>query len=277
MLFLKPGESLQDKVLPNKQWHDSLPEELFNHPDTIVMSQNSTVQDSIIGTFLQDGPVNMVEKVILPSPFDWITYLLLVLIAGLAIIVFLAPERLNLLFAQSLTRSQMKSTDRTQTGPGIGLQMFFLLNYLATTGLFILIVLDRYQQHHLFGGYFLSLVLIMSLLLIFFLFRIGLIRLLGILFETKSQAILQQRLFRTTDFLIGILLIPFVLLSIYLDNPFLTIAGFIAVFIVHIFRWFQTFFLGNSIPGVFAIHIFMYLCTLEIAPIIVVVKLLQTL
>jgi hypothetical protein len=46
---------------------------------------------------------------------------------------------------------------------------------------------------------------------------------------------------------------------------------------VHIFRWFQTFFLGNSIPGVFAIHIFMYLCTLEIAPIIVVVKLLQTL
>jgi hypothetical protein len=248
---------------------------ILNRLDDLVL--HTELQDSIMGTFLQDESVIMVEKLISPGQNDWITYLLLILLAGLSIIFFKLPERISGIFSQLSILGQAKTTDRNMNNPGPVVYGYLMLNYLITVSLYIYVVLTFFDltPDFLSMGYR-YLLMIAAVVLILFVYRIALIRFLGVLFKTRLPAYFQQQLYVSTDFFIGMLLIPFVLLSIYIQHDFLFFTGMIIIFIIHIFRWFQSFLLGKSTSGVFTIHLIVYLCTLEIAPLIVVIKLMQT-
>ena len=112
-------------------------------------------------------------------------------------------------------------------------------------------------------------------MLTLFVYRISIIRFFGALFKTRVAAYYQQQLYVSSDFSIGLVLIPVLLFSIYIQNNLLFFAGIILVVIMHIYRWFQSLLLGKNISGVSVIHLIVYLCTLEIAPLIVAIKLMQ--
>ena len=256
--------------------YESLPD--TNRVGEVIGDMAEPVVDTMATTFFQQSPVSsLVQHAIVPVQTDWIAYLLLALLAGLAIIFFLTPEKLNNIASQALIRNQLRTSDKSNPGSGAVIQMYLFANYLATMSLFIFfMLLHFYFSDDIPEEYLFTLILITAFVFTLYFYRLGMIRLFGVLFRTGSPAYLQQKLYASTDFIIGIILIPVLLLTIYMENDILFFAGIFIVFITHVFRWFQTFFLGKSIVGVSVIHLIMYLCTLEIAPLLVVIKLIQT-
>lgn len=248
-----------------------------NQLNAVLVDRQNEVADTLTRSFFQELPASIVEQVIVPAHNDWIAYLLLSLLAGLSIIFFLFPEKLNSISSQVMIKNQIRTSERNNPGSGVIIQSYLFINYLATLSLFVFYILIRIRFiQDIPRHYFYALIIIAAAVFILYFYRIGLIWIFGKLFETSGPAQFQQKLYSSTDYMIGVILIPVLLLSIYTENNFPFFAGIIFVIIIHIFRWFQTFFLGKTISGVSTIHLIIYLCTLEIAPLLVVIRLMQT-
>jgi hypothetical protein len=181
-----------------------------------------TPQDSVVGTFLQDGKAMMTERLINPGENDWVTYLLLMLLAGLAIIYFKMPERLTGFFSQLSVRNQVKTADRHTGGPGPLVFGYLLLTYLVSVSLYIYLVLSFFDLlPELLQKPPVNLLLIAATVLTLFVYRISIIRFFGALFKTRVAAYYQQQLYVSSDFSIGLVLIPVLLFSIYIQNNLL--------------------------------------------------------
>ena len=94
-------------------------------------------QDSLAGTFFQDHKVIIIEKLRDSGQNDWMAYLLLVQLAGLAIIFFKVPERISAFFSQLSIPNQLKTADRSAAGTGTVVYGYMLLNYMIVFSLYI--------------------------------------------------------------------------------------------------------------------------------------------
>jgi len=109
----------------------------------------------------------------------------------------------------------------------------------------------------------------------FYLFRILYIKISGFIFRTKEKSTQHLNIYVNTENALGILLLPVLLLSLYATIPFILFAGILLFIIILIIRWVKTFFIGMTIGGFTVLHLILYLCTLEIIPVLIVIKLLE--
>lgn len=201
-------------------------------------------------------------------------YLLLILTLGISIIWYYMPERAISLFNFEQRKRDFHSRENVNTEtPGMVILFFFMFNYFVTASLFLFLSLNSF-----FNDKFLNLVqneyilyLFISVI-VFSVFRILIIFFTGFVFNTKEYADNQLKLYLNIDNIIGVFLIPILFLLLFVQIDYVIYIGIFILLILHIFRWFQTFMLGKSIPGFSILHLFMYLCTLEIIPLIILMK-----
>lgn len=249
-----------------------------------MMKNHQTSSDSstlvshpaeITQTFLQEIPVVYTTNSIQAESYDWMVYAVLVLTFGFSLIWYYLPERAISLFR--LFDSQRDFRSRENVGaetPGIMIFFFFILNYVFTLSLFFYLTAENlfvFEFGNLNDNQFLIYILVS--VIAFYLLRIIIIFATGIIFNTKEAAGRQLKLFINIDNIMGVLLIPVLYIILFVRVDFVFYLGIIIIFILHIFKWFQSFIIGNSILGFSILHLFMYLCTLEIIPLIILVKL----
>ena len=72
----------------------------------------------------------------------------------------------------------------------------------------------------------------------------------------------------------GLLLFPFLILSIYTDfNSIICLyLGFLTFFFFMLLKWFRMLYLGFFNRSFYKTHLFIYLCTIEILPLAVMIK-----
>jgi len=110
----------------------------------------------------------------------------------------------------------------------------------------------------------------------FFVFKWLTIELMGFVFFDKSTFKLAKYSYFRFFFLLTIILFPLLVLQVYLPQAnnwisIITIFLFIVVFVALIIKFFQIF----STKFVAFFYIFLYLCTLEILPLILLIKVYQ--
>lgn len=230
----------------------------------------------ITETFLQSSSMEILPQIHFVWQMDWVIYLLLFFLAGVAITWYYLPEKLISVFTFSEKQGSPYAKESGIPNPGLLIRVFFLLNYFATVGIFVyLFIVQLIPAISIkMDDYDLMLYIGASILLLF-IFRLLLVIVTGFIFNTKSLASKQLNLHMNTDNSLGILLIPILLLILFVKADAFLYIGLIVVLIAHIFRWLQTFFLGKTVSGYSLLHLFMYLCTLEIIPLLVLIKLLQ--
>lgn len=263
--------AIHEKVHPYFNWENGA---LQNF--SVKAESASTVQQ-ITESFLPPSGVAISEIQLVSTQYDWITYLLFGLLFGIALIWYFMPERLLSIFNFPSDSSSKRLKDSGYNSPGFLLSFFLFINYLITFSLFIFLVFKPVALVSFKNISDTSLLFyIAALILIFYLFRLIFIRLNGFLFKTKAISKQQHLIYVNVDNLMGILLIPTILLVMYSTTNVFILLGIFVVLIIHLFRWLQTFILGKSIAGFSVLHLFMYLCTLEIIPLLVLIKLLQS-
>lgn len=154
----------------------------------------------------------------------------------------------------------------------ISLAMGFI--YLITTSLFLYqlneLILVR-DATGLFQGFSLF-TLITIFLLGFWLLKIGLIRFLSLIFrtsQTSREYILNILIF---NILTGIFLLPLLVFTVYLKCVIFLWICVILFVLFFIFRLIRGFLIGISMTKFSSVFLFVYLCSLEILPLVVLIK-----
>lgn len=135
---------------------------------------------------------------------------------------------------------------------------------------FTLIILKITQSFEL-----LSVGLILVYVSGFFLFKIGLIKLLGFILKTKDLSKLAVFFSMLFDRTLGFILFPLVVLLYFFSFEVSTIVlviSFVLFLILILMKLFWLWKIGTNSFGLPQFYIFLYLCTLEIFPLLILGK-----
>jgi hypothetical protein len=229
-----------------------------------------------IGSFIQSSTHEIVPALNTPSSTDYISYILLFLITGIALIWSFMPERLFSVFNISTKKGFSRKGDAAIKTPGLAISLFFFLNFIFNFSIFLFLLLKNLAPELVPGMNSLMIIAyIVVAILIFYLFRLLYIRSSGFIFRTNEKSRQQLNIYINTENAFGILLIPILMLSLYTSYQYVLFAGILLFIIFLVIRWIKTFFIGISIGGFTVLHLILYLCTLEIIPVLIVIKLVE--
>jgi len=230
-----------------------------------------------VGSFIQQPGIVITEQLLLPGGQDWMAYILLGLLSGIALLWYFEPERLVTIFNFPSFVSQTGRKESVYNSPGLLASSFFFINFLVTLSLFIFLLIGQFipglKSTNPSGSIFLY---IPGIILIIFIYRVLFIRFTGFIFQTTFISKQQLLLYANINSLTGLALLPVLLLTLYASVDWLIYLGIFILLIIYIFKWFQTFILGKFVTGFSVFHLFMYLCTLEIIPLLALIKLLKS-
>lgn len=204
---------------------------------------------------------------------DWITVILILCFILLAWVQVFDRYRLSQIFRapmqkrffSQLFREGNLFTERISFALGI----IYLLSVtlLTYTGFTMLIGPPPFGLSNL--NFFL---LAGSSLLLYWCIKVFFIRLLGTVFRTSvttREYLLNILVF---NMVCGIILLPVLVVIIYMGSPLLLYAGLIIISLVIILRFIRGFLIGISLTRFSYLYLFVYLCSLEILPLIVLLR-----
>jgi len=159
------------------------------------------------------------------------------------------------------------------TSPVIQSLLFF---YFITTGLFVFMAMNYYGLYLSYTHGFISFLTFSLLITTIYFIKIASIKILGFIFLQKKvidEYIHNLKLFNIT---IGIVLLPIIIcipfLNAYLvSESHLIQSGFIIFIIIFIFKLIRGFFVSYR-QNVSVFYILLYLCTLEILPLALLLR-----
>jgi hypothetical protein len=254
--------------------------------DTTLFDRDSieVQEDKPTSVFIEEEPgdpavYNIAKNINRDLTPDWILYFIIVVLIVLAWIRLIFSKTLVKVFKSALNyQLSLKLYD----DPGlIQKRIFTFLNilYFLTTGVFIFLLLDFFLYYPLALGGLNLFLAVTTVLILYSLFRYFSMKFTGYLFNQQdlfSEARFHNFLYNKVS---GILIIPFILLLAYTEGVLQEIsayAGLLLLFSIVIMRVFR--FAVFLMKADFLIFYFiLYLCTLEIVPLLVVIKLILSL
>jgi magnesium-transporting ATPase (P-type) len=226
-----------------------------------------------VGNFFQKGHIVIQPRPLSPPEGHLVFYLLFILLSLIALIRFFYPRTLQAVFTLFFKGGTRRDNDH-YSKPGWAVPLFLSINFWISVTLLASILLIRY--HYLPANTFSNPTdagKVAGFVFLFFFINQLFTLLSGILFNVKITAGNQLRNNQLWMFISGIVLTPLLLVYFYSGSRFLIDGMIITMVILLLFKWFQTFRNGLS-EGDFQIHhIFLYLCAVEIAPLLWLIKL----
>jgi len=205
---------------------------------------------------------------------DWILGLLLFCFVLLAWAQVFYHRRLRLIlmapfskrFLSQLVREGDLFSERISIAAGI---IYLIASSLFLFQVYELVLVKDYSG--LPGGITIF-GLIFLFLIGFWILKIGMIRFLSFIFRTRNTSreyILNILLF---NILTGLFLLPLLVFAVYLKSIIFLWICMIIFALFFVFRFVRGFLIGISITKFSYVFLFVYLCSLEILPLIVLVK-----
>ena len=147
------------------------------------------------------------------------------------------------------------------------------LIYMFTFSLLLSMILKNFIPETLSRFHDFQIFAICATSLVFFwLLKISAIWFLGIVFRTipSTQDYLQNIL--AFSFITGLILLPLLILAVFLHSNILLYIILIIIGLLYFFRVMRGVFIGISLKKFSWLFLFVYLCTLEILPLLVILK-----
>jgi len=208
-----------------------------------------------------------------PPVTDWIFWLIFAGFVLLTITKFYYEKRIGLLFTSVFSRSSL--TILTREGSLWRHQSFIplLIIYITSITLFLFEVTEYYNPGSSTGlsGLLLFVEIVGAYLLLFSL-KVLVIRMTGWIFRNQQIAFEYTQNIFIINIFGGIILLPLILLINYsIPEVFIFIAsGLLAILMLY--RFVRGIAIGLSDAKFSLFHLFLYLCTLEILPLVIIAK-----
>ena len=110
--------------------------------------------------------------------------------------------------------------------------------------------------------------------LIYFLTKTGINQLTGVIFETREASYLIILEDFNTSCINGLILIPILFFTTYSPSPIMLYIGAAILMLTFIYRLIRASVIGFTYAPFSLFYLFLYLCSLEIVPLVVIIKIL---
>ncbi len=258
---------------------------LLYHLNVLLISDTTIVQNTVSdsNTFIKSAPLNFLEisninpeLLVTNTNFDIITYVIILLLGIVGIIWYTLPDRFLTIFSlKSLSRIQREG-DSSYKKPGLFFIGLFWTIYIISFSFFSILILYEFYFPKMSNIIDLQIFkIIITSLIGLFIYRFIIIY--GAAFIFQTQKLLKQQVIidRNIQLITGILLLPISLLIIYTTGIFIFYVVIAAILALQGYRIIQIVIIGNSSVVFSAFHIILYLCALEIVPILILLRLIN--
>lgn len=235
---------------------------------------STTIPDSleIAGKFLQKRAVQLHPHLIQPSQDHVIFYVLFGLLTIFAFIRFFYPSALRAILSLFSGTGSRRVADNYNKS-GLVVPLFLIINFFVSMTISILVALVRIG---VFPSEVFSLpqfwVAVAGAVILFYLFNQLLTFLAGFIFNTMEQASIQIKNTAFWAYFSGMLLTPLLLIYFYSKNSLILDFIMVTMVVILMFKWFQTIRVGLTTRNYHLLHLFLYLCAVEIVPLFLLVK-----
>lgn len=252
---------------------DTTPSNAQNVSDTSLHIASVDSSNIIVDSFFQQTiqEINPIFKY--SADYSWFIYLSFFLMFIVALIWYLIPERLTYAFSISVKPDSTRLNEKESPAPGAVVTFFFLMNSLITFS-FLLYYVLKYMYRYDFEGwsYWEAMFYIAVVLSSVYIIKMTLVVIAGWVFDTFEMAKKQTRIYFNSNIAMGVTLLPLLFILVIVPNIYLLYLIIFIAAIVFIIRWVQVVRLGVSITHFNFFHLILYLCTLEIIPVLVLMK-----
>ena len=204
-----------------------------------------------------------------------VTLFLLIL---LTLLVTLFRSVLSKIYRSFLNENILNQVHRDRDSVGLIPYWILYLLFFMNAGFFIFLLIRLYGGVSLSGGYFMQLLKCFGGVAAVFLFKHFLLSIIAYVFPVAKEAEKYSFTIMVFSIVIGILLVPANLILAYAAPDIVkTLAKVIfAVLIgVYLFRHLRGLMIANKYLAFHKFHFLLYICTVEIAPVMVLLKLLM--
>jgi len=151
----------------------------------------------------------------------------------------------------------------------LALALIYLFNFSLMLSLilklFIPVPLMPFRDYEVFTLCAVTVVL-------FCVIKLSAIRLLGAVFQTRHTTMEYLQNILSATFITGLFLLPMLILTLFLHSEFLLYISLIIICLIYVFRVMRGYFIGTSLKKFSYLFLFVYLCALEILPLLVILK-----
>ena len=208
-------------------------------------------------------------------PKDYLFYVLAGVVLLFAIIKQLFPKyfqsMFRLMFQASFRQKQTREQMMQEIFPSLLMNILFVL----VGGLFIALIAQIYQWLKI--PFWLLTLYCITLLSLIYIFKYLVIQFMGWVFNAREQASTYGFIVFLINKVIALVLLPLLLLLAFssgsIQQVTLTVAG-CAVIILLIFRYIVSLTIIRSTLSVHPLHFFIYLCAVELMPMLILYKVL---
>lgn len=236
----------------------------------------SIFQQPVSGRFLQltNLPIDIINRN--NNFYGWLTIGLLLLTFVLSLNWYFFPERMLRLLSREGSKHKTKYENNQFAKPGIILYSLLWFTFIFTTGLFIYLGAVQFFPAYISEFSFVRLMLIIpALIVLYYLLRYIIIITSGFLFNTSDLAAKQIKAAFRANLIQGFLLIPLLFVLLSGTSSYFYYSGVILLLIIVVYKWGISLYIGVKSSKISVYHNILYLCTLEIVPVIALLKLLD--
>ena len=238
------------------------------------MAEDST---DFSGTFFGHSGVTIHPLPLLHVSHEWLLVLLLFMAGIITLIHFFIGGKLAEIVANvfSFGNIQAKLSERFSFSSGMLLSSVFFLNFLIVLSSFFYLIILLFVPS--IASKFSHTELFFTILLILFIYVISIRVIMWIvtmLLGLNNLMWLHIQVGNNTEYLAGVLVLPFLLLFIYTSSPAWLVFSAVLSAVLLLIKWVQLFIFGYKTIGISPFHLFLYLCTLEMVTLLVAIKLL---
>jgi hypothetical protein len=222
-------------------------------------------------------PAGMVPVPIQERVSDWFTFTLLAVVIFFAWVRLFYYKVMRQLFAAFFSNNISNQLVRDENILVQRASILLSFVFYFTGALFLYQVSEHYNWNYPFlGEGLLRLVVLLLIVAFTYSLKMVMVKGLGELFDMERPVATYLFNISLMNNVLGMVLFPLVVLTAYVvsaDAGWVIQAGIGAVIIMFIYRLVRAFMIWTSLKGVPFFYLILYFCTLEIAPVMIIIKL----
>jgi hypothetical protein len=201
---------------------------------------------------------------------------LLVLMLFISAIWYFSPDFIKGNFTALATNPLKRNWESGANKAGMIINVLLYVNFIIVIPISIMLVFNNLIPNYLNLGISANtLLLLIAIITVYILFRQIFVSATAWLFATKTMGRAHNKLLNNLEKTLGIIILPILFVFIYTNSSLLIGFGVLFILLFIISRWVFTMAIGLRITKFSWFHIILYLCTLEIIPFLLVIKLLR--
>ncbi len=241
--------------------------------DSVVHQRVPEAYPSLITTSIESKEMIVESRAVHEHPF-WVSGILLICFILLAWGRLFFRRRLDMIFRAVFAKNYANQLIREGNifNERIGLVLF--VNYLAVISLFVYLAIPLFTTTSVGLSDIMTYFSIVGFFLGFWFLKAILSKTLSLLFNTNEHSSELMSNMYLFNLFAGILLLPLVCCMAFAQTEVFFYISLIILFLIYTIRIFREAVVGFRLINFSVFHLFLYLCTLEILPLIVLAKIL---